>query len=385
MCIRDRSFGGGGRGARRGADRAREERPVAESEKSPRWDEPAETTSSRGESPGFREDFTEDFPVDRTTTRGSASSRMSSGSVFWVFCEEPTDIGTSSASVAAADASFVSFVSTSTRRAPPRDDFVSKNDVAVASRAAASLDAFPSRLGVLVAAPRAGARRAEAPTAANEKSADGFGAPGGSGSDAGADGFGAAASAAAFAAAVSAASAAARSLGDERTGDLRTGDFPGAAATGERPAMGAECVRKTGDADVGGVASFVAAAVSAAVAEGGAAVSFSFSFSFFFLPEASDAIGVAPRGAASASPRGGFSSRRRAFASPSGVRAASSRRARAARSSPTSAAAARATASEARSLWRSATGVVRFSVAALSNHASTFSSSVDASGAWKSK
>jgi hypothetical protein len=29
--------------------------------------------------------------------------------------------------------------------------------------------------------------------------------------------------------------------------------------------------------------------------------------------------------------------------------------------------------------------VVRFSVAALSNHASTFSSSVDASGAWKSK
>ena len=85
--------------------------------------------------------------------------------------------------------------------------------------------------------------------------------------------------------------------------------------------MGAERVRKTGDADVGGVASFVAAAVSAAVAKGGAAVSFS--FSFFFLPEASDAIGVAPRGAPPPPPRGGFSPRRRAFASPSGIRAAS--------------------------------------------------------------
>ena len=54
-------------------------------------------------------------------------------------------------------------------------------------------------------------------------------------------------------------------------------------------------------------------------------------------------------------------------------------------SSTTSAAATRATALEARSLWRSATGVVRFFVAVLSNQASTVSSSFEASGAWKSK
>jgi len=80
----------------------------------------------------------------------------------------------------------------------------------------------------------------------------------------------------------------------------------------------------------------------------------------------------------------------RAFASPSGVRADASARAApffsffAARSSLTSAAATRATALEA-SRFRSATGVVRFSVAALSNHASTHSSSRSAAGAWKSK
>ena len=258
-----------------------------------------------------------------------------------------------------------------------------------ASRAAESSDASPSRLGVLVAAPRAGARRAEAPTAGNRNGVDRTTSTPGS--------FGASFAGASFDAAASpAASAAARSLGDERAGT-----FSGAATTGERPAMGTTEGDATSATELGsGVACVVSAARGdaspdrcfdcfspdgfAADVGGGAAAGFT---SARRLAE-SRSVSLPSRAERFARPgdgeRGSFVSRLRAFASPSGVRA-SSAGARAARSAPTSAAATRATALEARSFWRSATGVERFLVAALSNHASTGSSPGDASGAWKSK
>ena len=235
----------------------------------------------------------------------------------------------------------------------------------------------------MVAAPRAGARLAEprAERAANRKSS----------------------SSAARAAERSlgsgafdpAASAAARSLGDERTGDLP--ETAATTVTGERPAMGAE----EGAAGASSKASsaallFVFAALfrrgdarpflGVGVGAGGATVVLSFSSPSPRFPSspdsfASGAVGVAQvrREADEVSaPR--VPDLRALASSPIFVEDVFFLS-----SSTTSAAATRATALEARSFWRSATGVVRFLVAVLSNQASTVSSSFEASGAWKSK
>ena len=224
---------------------------------------------------------------------------------------------------------------TSTRRAPPRDDASAKTTSPsfpapprLWTPSRADWASWSPRHAPARAAPRRRRRRTKSPPTGSAR-------PARSGSDAGADGFGK--------------TRRARrrrggGFGGERggaqptrTGDLRTGDFPGAAATGERPAMGAECVRKTGDADVGGVASFVAAAVSAhrraarrtsrAPPSPKVARRFSFSFPFSFCPRrrapsASHRVADASAGRAAASPRAAGRSR---------PRAASARRRRGAR------------------------------------------------------
>lgn len=233
----------------------------------------------------------------------------------------------------------------------------------------------------MVAAPRAGARLAEprAERAANRKSS----------------------SSAARAAERSlgsgafdpAASAAARSLGDERTGN-----FPEPTATtitGERPAMGAE----EGAAGASSKASsaafvFVFAALfrrgdartflGVGVGAGGATVVLSFSSPSPRFPSSPDSFASGTVGVAQVRREADEVSAPRVpgalASSPIFVEDVFFLS-----SSTTSAAATRATALEARSFWRSATGVVRFLVAVLSNQASTVSSSFEASGAWKSK